>query len=117
MKRSLLTFLAIPFFFLLSCNKEIPEGEYDLNNDGNSKMIFSRYSSKGFIAYSPKGNFDIDTVYNFGSIKPFSWGFGHENDDPYLDIWEYRRGKNGDERFVVYNNKGTLLGEKEKKVE
>ena len=117
-RKNLLSLFLVPLFFLgFNCNKEMFEGKYDLNNDGNPKMVLSRNCPNGHILYFPSASFDTDTIYNFGSIKPLDWGFGYENDDEFLDIWGYRHGENGDRKFVVYNNNGVLLGEKENKVE
>ena len=113
-----LVILALSLGLLFSgCNKETFEGEVDLNNDGNSKMIFSRYGSNGFILYSQKNSFEIDTVYNFGDRKPFSYGFAHLDDDEYPDLWYNLPSKNGDVKFKVSNKGGKLLGEEAKEVE
>jgi len=98
-----------------SCNKETFEGEYDLNNDGKSQMVFSRNSSKGNILYSPKGPFEIDTIFNFGK-KPSSWGFNYENDDSYLDLSFYQTKGEDFEKYIVYNKNGVLLHGEVKKV-
>lgn len=118
MKKNLITILiSLGIIFGTSCNKETFENEIDLNNDGKTEAVFSRYSPNGFILYSPKSNFDIDTVYNFGNIKPLMYGFSDMNNDNYPDLWLYRNGENGDVRYNVFSKEGKLLGEEEKKGE
>lgn len=109
MKKNLLYFLMPLMFLFGGCNKERFEGEYDLNNDGNFRMVLSRNCSKGHILYSPKGNFDIDTIYNFGGKVPEMVGFNHENEDNYLDLFFYMPEKEGSVRYVVYSKAGELL--------
>lgn len=109
--------LSLGLFLGASCNKETLENEIDLDNDGKSELVFSRYSSDGFILYSPKGQFEIDTIYNFGNVKPLMYGFSNLNDDNYPDIWLYRNGENGDEKYSVFSKDGKLLHEKEKRAE
>ena len=116
MKRGLLMLVAVPLMFLFSnCNKEILEGEYDLNNDGTSEMVWSKRSNNDYILFSPKGTLDIDTIFNFGKRAPDMWGFNYENEDNYLDLYFYRSKGEDLDRYVVYSKKGVLLRKKVEK--
>jgi hypothetical protein len=114
MKKSLINLL-IPLMFLISgCNKDELAVYYDVNGDGNLEAIWEKGSSDGYIIYTTENGLDIDTIYNFGRIRPSIWSFKYENKDKYPDLYFVRPKEGGSQEYLVLSKEGRLLGEEAK---